>query len=66
MFHNQGKNLLIKALETGSILLQTPSTDRGKQKEYIQSDKILHTVLSDAEIENDVLDTDKYQQICDY
>lgn len=46
MFHNQGKNLLIKALETGSILFQTPSTDRGKQKEYMETDKILPAVLT--------------------
>lgn len=47
VFYNQGKNLLIKALETASILFQTLSTKpRGNEgEEYMQIYEKLSAVL---------------------
>lgn len=62
------QNLLIKALETGSIFFQTLSTNMGEMRK--NACKLVRYYLqpldiSDTETENDVLNTDKYQWICD-
>lgn len=69
MFHNQGKNLPAKALETTSILFQTLSTNPGEMREKntckLKRSGPQSLDISDAETENDVLHTDKHQRICD-